>query len=104
MKRIGIYFMLKAGAKNAYKEAHRMIWPEMRQVLDVAGIKNYSIWNLGEQLFAYYEVDDEEKMKTVLSESKVYKRWRDWMEEFVYQDENGTKEWPMEMVFYNKGN
>lgn len=103
MKRIGIYFMLKAGKRNAYKEAHRLIWPEMRHILDVAGIKNYSIWNLGEKLFAYYEVENENKMKKVLSESEVYKRWREWMEEFVYQDENGTKDWPMEMVFYNKG-
>lgn len=103
MKKVGIYFKLKPGAKEAYQKAHRMIWPGMRDVLDEAGICNYSIWNFEDKLFAYYEVKDEKRMERILSQSKIYNRWRDWMEEFVYQDVSGTKEWSMEMVFYHKG-
>lgn len=103
MKRIGIYFRLKPGKKEAYKAAHAAIWQEVSDVLDEAGIKNYSIWNLDDMLFAYYEVEDEAKMEQVLAGNEAYQRWRDWMEEFVYQDPDGTKEWPMEMVFYHKG-
>lgn len=104
MKRIGIYFRIKEGCREAYVQAHANIWPEMREVLDKAGICNYSIWNLGEMLFAYYEVEDEEHMNQVLASSEVYEKWRTYMEDFVYIEEGtGQKEWPMEMVFFNKG-
>ncbi|MBU3876644.1 L-rhamnose mutarotase [Faecalicatena sp. AGMB00832] len=104
MKRTGIYFQLKDGAREGYVEAHKNIWPQMREVLNEAGIQNYSIWNLGQKLFAYYETEDEEQTQKVLACSEVYGRWRDMMEEFVYIEEGtGTKEWPMELVFYNQG-
>ena len=50
-----------------------------------------------------HEVEDKKKMESVLIHSDVYKRWRDYMEEFVYTDpESGEKEWFMKMVFYVK--
>ena len=104
MKRVGIYFKLKEGAKEGYIQAHKEIWGSMREILSEAGIQNYSIWNLDEKLFAYYEVEDEEYMRCVLENSEVYTRWREYMEQFVYKEEiSGTKEWPMEMVFFNQG-
>lgn len=104
MKRTGIFFKLKTGKKQDYIDVHHNIWPEVKEALDEAGICNYSIWNLGEMLFAYYEVEDEERMDRVLAGNEAYQRWRDFMEDFVYKEPlSGTKEWPMEMVFYNKG-
>lgn len=103
VKRIGIYFKLKQNKREAYIRAHENIWPAMREVLSEAGVRNYSIWNLGDDLFAYYETDHEERMQAVLDSSEVYAGWRDMMEDFVYKDENGRKEWPMEMVFFNQG-
>lgn len=105
MKRVGIYFQLKEGAGEGYIRAHQNIWPQMREVLNEAGICNYSIWNLDEKLFAYYEVEDEKKMEAILSGSEVYAKWRELMEEFVYKEwVTGTKEWPMELVFFHQGN
>ena len=76
----------------------------MRDVLTEAGFRNYSIWNRGDMLFAYYEVDDEERMAGVLAASAVFAEWRAWMEEAVYVEPGtGRKEWPMEMVFYHAG-
>lgn len=104
MKRVGIYFKLKAGKRQEYVEAHDNIWPEVRETLTEAGICNYSIWNIGEMLFSYYEVEDETKMEQVLSCSEAYRKWREFMEEFVYKEEiTEQKEWPLEMVFYNEG-
>lgn len=102
MKRVGIYFKIKKGCREDYIRVHEEIWPQMREVLTEAGIQNYSIWNLGEMLFAYYEVEDEEHMNQVLSESEIYSKWRVFMENFVYIEEGtGQKEWPMEMVFFH---
>lgn len=105
MTRVGIYFRVKEGCSEAYAKAHANIWPGMREVLNEAGICNYSIWNLGEMLFAYYEVEDMKHMNQVLASSEIYKKWRIYMEDFIYiEDGTGRKEWPMEMVFINQGN
>lgn len=104
MKRIGIYFCLKDGAREEYIKAHKTIWPAMRAVLDEAGIQNYSIWNLEEKLFAYYEVEDEIRMQEILNSSPVYLKWRSLMERFIFKEPNtGQKEWGLEMVFFNQG-
>lgn len=105
MERAGIYFKLKPGKKEEYVKAHKEICAEMREVLTKAGIRNYSIWNLDDTLFAYYETDNLEFMKQTLEHSEVYKQWRERMEEFIYKEvETGTKEWFMDMVFLNEGN
>ena len=75
MTRVGIYFRVKEGRSEAYAKAHANIWPGMREVLNEAGICNYSIWNLGEMLFAYYEVEDMKHMNQVLASSEIYKKW-----------------------------
>jgi L-rhamnose mutarotase len=102
MKRIGIFFKLKPGKKAEYCKRHAEIWPEMTEVLDMAGFRNYSIFSEGDMLFAYYEIKDIERAGKILAQSEVYARWRDEMEEFVFIDENGQKEWLMKQVFYHE--
>ena len=46
--------ILKPGMKNEYKRRHDEIWPEMIEVLKKAGIRNYTIWLTGDELFGYY--------------------------------------------------
>ena len=43
--------MLKPGMKAEYKRRHDAIWPEMVALLKAAGIRNYTIWNVGDELF-----------------------------------------------------
>lgn len=104
MERIGIYFRLKPGARKEYINIHQNIWPELKRALDQSGMRNYSIWNEGDMLFAYYEVDDRQYMEHILNESFVYKKWRKLMKNYIYIDpETGQKEWFMELVFLNEG-
>ena len=42
------------GKLEEYITRHNNIWPEMKQVLHEAGIRNYTIWNVGNELFGYY--------------------------------------------------
>ena len=45
------------GKLPEYIRCHNEIWPEMKDVLHQAGIRNYTIWNVGNELFGYYECD-----------------------------------------------
>ena len=40
------------GKLPEYIRRHNEIWPEMKDVLHQAGIRNYTIWNVGNELFA----------------------------------------------------
>ena len=67
------------GKKEAYVERHDHIWPKMTEVLTRAGIRNYTIWNTGDQLFGYYECDSLEYAAKVQAESEVVDRWNESM-------------------------
>ena len=45
------------GKKDEYIKRHDEIWNEMKAVLNEAGIKNYTIWCDGDDLFGYYECE-----------------------------------------------
>ena len=47
-----------------YQKRHDQIWPEMTAMLNEAGIHNYTIWNIGDELFAYMECDIDQRRPT----------------------------------------
>lgn len=101
--RKAIFFKLKPGSAEEYGRRHAALPDEMRAVLDEAGFRNYSIWRIEGFLFAYYELEDEDRSAAVLAASPVFQSWRNWMEDVVAVDADGTKEWPMELVFIHEG-
>ena len=67
-----------------YKRRHDEIWPEMKEVLHAAGITNYSIWNVGDELFGYYECKNGvEFAAKVQNESPVIERWNEYMDDIL---------------------
>lgn len=102
MKRYALLFRLKSKEyKEEYLNRHNSIWPEVKDSLKNAGFCNYSIWNYGDLLFAYYESDEQGGIKEeMLIENQAFQKWRNWMEDIIYIDPDGVKEWPMEMMFY----
>ena len=68
------------GKREEYIRRHDEIWPEMTALLNEAGIHNYSIWNIGEELFGYYECDDLPFALKTQAESPVVARWNESME------------------------
>jgi len=101
--RKAVFFKLKPGAAQEYKKRHDNLPEAMCEVLDEAGFRNYSIWRIDDFLFAYWELDDEERAERVLRSSAVFRRWREWMEDVVAVDAEGKKEWPMELMFFHGG-
>ena len=43
------------GKLEEYIRRHNEIWPEMKDVLHQAGIRNYTIWNVGNELLGVRE-------------------------------------------------
>ncbi|HEY7691950.1 MAG TPA: L-rhamnose mutarotase [Gaiellaceae bacterium] len=66
-----------------YVEAHRAVWPDMLQALRDAGIRNYSIFRDGTQVFGYFESDDLERAAAHLAAQDVSARWQDAMAELL---------------------
>ncbi len=85
--------ILKPGMKEEYIKRHDELWPEMAELLQSAGIHNYTIWNIGDELFGYYEcekgVDYAEKVQ---AESPVVARWNVHMSGLMdmVKDESGA--------------
>jgi L-rhamnose mutarotase len=66
-----------------YVEAHRDVWPEMLDALRNAGIRNYSIFRDGNQVFGYFETDDLAASEAYLARQEVSTRWQDRMAELL---------------------
>ena len=64
---------------NEYVEAHRAVWPEMLDALRTAGIRNYTIFRNGNEVFGYLESDDLEAAGRYMGEQEVNRRWQDHM-------------------------
>lgn len=86
MERVAFRLKLKPGKRQEYKKVHDEIWPEMLQVLDEAGIRNYTIWNSGDDMFGYYETPNRDRSNRVLAESPVVARWNEMMSAIYYPD------------------
>ena len=64
---------------DEYVKAHREVWPEMLDALRGAGIRNYSIFRAGNEMFGYFEADDLDAAERYLASKDVCTRWQDAM-------------------------
>ncbi len=93
------------GKKEEYIRRHNEIWKELVDVLKDAGISNYSIWNVGDTLFGYYECEKGVAYAAkVQAESPVVDRWNEYMKDvMVMEMDPVTGAQPiMDQVFYLK--
>jgi L-rhamnose mutarotase len=78
-ERQGFVLRVKPDRVDEYIEAHRRVWPEMLQALRDAGIRNYTIFRAGNEMFGYFEADDLERAAEYLAAQRVSARWQDAM-------------------------
>jgi L-rhamnose mutarotase len=62
-----------------YVTAHSNAWPEMLDALRGAGIRNYTIFRAGKQVFGYFETDDLAASERYLEQQEVCTQWQDHM-------------------------
>ena len=87
MERFAWKARLLPGKKDEYIRRHDDIWPEMTELLNAAGIHNYTIWCVGDELFGYYEaakgIDFASKAQ---AESEVVRRWNSYMKDVMVME------------------
>lgn len=93
------------GKLEEYIRRHDQIWPEMTKLLNEAGIRNYTIWNTGDELFGYYECDSVEFAARTQAQSPVVERWNKYMKDVMVMDTDPvTGAQPlMRQVFFHEG-
>ena len=84
-QRAAFVLHVKPDRIDEYVEAHRNVWPEMLQALRDAGIRNYSIFRSGTEMFGYFESDDLERAGAYMADQDVNDRWQDAMAELLEQ-------------------
>ena len=84
MERYAWKAKLKDGMLDEYRRRHDLIWQNMKDVLREAGICNYSIWNVGDELFGYYECKKgAEYAAKVQAASAVVALWNEYMSDVM---------------------
>ena len=100
--RLAFKMQLNPGKKDEYKKRHHEIWPELKELLKNAGIRNYSIF-LDEgthSLFGVLEVADEKAMDE-LPKHPIMQKWWSYMKDIMASNpDNSPVSIPLTEVFY----
>lgn len=87
MERYAWKAIVKEGCIDEYVKRHNEIWPELVELLKEAGICNYSIWNVGNELFGYYECEKGiDFAAKIQAESPVVDRWNEYMKDVMIME------------------
>jgi L-rhamnose mutarotase len=104
MKRVAFKMYLKEGQKDEYIRRHTEIWPEVVDLLQKAGVREYSIF-LDEQthaLFAMQTISSDEGSQS-LGHQDIIKKWWDFMADIMeVNPDNSPVSEELEEVFYLK--
>lgn len=103
MERFAWKATVKEGKLDEYKYCHAHIWPEMKQVLKDAGISNYTIWNVGNELFGYFECEKGVAYaEAYQAKSAVVDKWNEYMKDVMVMEMNPTTgaQPKMQQVFF----
>ncbi len=76
MPRIAFALPIKPDRVDDYRRSHAAVWKELQEENRRAGIRNYSIFVLGNQAIGYLECDDWELATAYLDRSEVQARWQ----------------------------
>lgn len=91
MQKIAFCMQLNPGAEAEYKARHDALWPELRDALHQAGIRDYSIHlepDTGRLLASLWRSDDH-RMDD-LPNLPVMRRWWDHMADLMLTDPSGA--------------
>jgi L-rhamnose mutarotase len=84
---------------DEYVAEHARVWPEMLDALRAAGIRNYSIFRAGNEVFGYFEADDLEAAARYVDAQEVSARWQDHMAELLEERVPDAGPPPLEEIF-----
>ncbi|MGD9091258.1 MAG: L-rhamnose mutarotase [Anaerolineales bacterium] len=80
MQRIGRFGRLKPGSAEEYIRLHKNMDSELFEAISKAGIRNFSIFIHGDELFSYLECNDWEAAMAYLENDPPTQEWSKLME------------------------
>ena len=105
MQRLAFKMKLKPGHKEVYQKRHNEIWPELKALLEEAGVSEYSIF-LDEEtstLFAFQKVREQQGSQD-LADNPIVQKWWDYMADIMeVNPDNSPISTPLEEVFFLSG-
>lgn len=75
MQRFAFTMRVKPERVADYVECHKAVWPSVLDAIKRSGIKSYSIFMRGDELFFYLEADDVTAALHYLDEDPEHARW-----------------------------
>jgi L-rhamnose mutarotase len=98
-QRVGFVLRVKPDRVDEYVLAHREVWPELLEALKEAGVRNYTIFRAGNEMFGYFETDDLARAEAYLSAQEVNTRWQDAMADFLEERVQDHGPAPLQEIF-----
>ena len=83
MQRVAFRLWVQPDRLDEYKRLHRAVWPDLLADLRAAGVRNYSIFADGAELFGYLECDDWAAVNRALAQSDANRRWQEFMRGYL---------------------
>ena len=102
MIRKAFVMSVNPGREAEYEQRHRPIWPELEQTLKAHGVHNYSIFldAATRQLFAYVEIEDEQRWNAI-AQTPICRKWWAHMRELMPSNpDNSPKSVELREVFH----
>ena len=104
MQRVCFLLQVRRDRVAEYRERHRTVWPEMREALQAAGWRNYSLFLREDGLLVgYLECEDFAAARAAMDATAVNRRWqvemRDLFEDLAGQRPDERMR-PLEEVFH----
>jgi L-rhamnose mutarotase len=82
MRRVATFMLLRRGLEERYRDEHANIWPEVVDGIRRFGIRNYSIFMRGCELYSYFEVEDLDEAMAAAAGDPDNQRWQAHMADF----------------------
>ena len=102
MIRRAFKMQLHRGFEEEYRRRHDNLWPELQQLLNQTGVRDYSIY-LDEEtntLFGVMQVEDPDLLEK-MAEHPVMKKWWAYMKDIMDTNpDNSPVSIPLKEVFY----
>ncbi|CAC11878.1 conserved hypothetical protein [Thermoplasma acidophilum] len=98
--RYAFHLRLKEGSEEEYTRRHKNVWPEMLDLLKRAGIRNYSIFIDGTDVFGYWECDNPSATLSAINNSEINSKWQTFMSDIIITPPAERTGTGMDEVFY----
>jgi L-rhamnose mutarotase len=83
VQRVAFRLWVQPDKLEEYKRLHEEVWPDLLADMRSAGIRNYSIFADGAELFGYLECDDWAAVNAALAKSDANRRWQEFMRGYL---------------------